>query len=50
MVRAQYDPPAEAVAQVDDSHTAAEADHVGEGDPHGHYENLGETDAIVKHE
>lgn len=30
MVRSQNDPATEAVAQIDDSHTAAEPNHIGE--------------------
>lgn len=40
MVRSQHDPPAEAVAQVDDGHAAAEADDVQEGHPQRDDENL----------
>lgn len=36
----QHDPAAEAVAQVDDSHTAAEPDHVGERSSQGHNQDL----------
>lgn len=40
MIRPQNDPPTEAVAQVDDSHTAAEADDTGEGGPERHNQDL----------
>ena len=36
----QHDPATEAVAQVDDSHTAAEPDHVGERSSQGHDQDL----------
>lgn len=41
VVGSQHDPAAEAVAQVDDGHAAAEADDVGEGHPQRHDEDLG---------
>lgn len=40
VVRAQHDPPTEAVAQIDDGHAAAEADDVGEGHPERDNEDL----------
>lgn len=40
MVGPQDDPAAEAVAQVDDRHTAAEADDVGESSTEGHNQDL----------
>ena len=40
MIRPQDDPAAEAVAQVDDRHAAAEADDVGESSTEGHNQDL----------
>lgn len=42
MIRAQDDPAAEAVAQVDDSSTAGEADYVWQRRPQCQDENLEE--------
>lgn len=43
VIRSQNDPPTEAVAQVDDSHTAAEANDTGEGGPERHDQDLWES-------
>lgn len=43
MIRSQNDPPTEAVAQIDDSHTAAEANDTGEGGSECHDQDLLES-------
>lgn len=40
MIRAQHNPAAECVAQVDHACAAAEAEHLGKGHSHGEDENL----------
>lgn len=42
VIRPQNDPATEAVAQIDDSHTAAEANHTGEGCSECHDQDLWE--------
>lgn len=43
MIRSQNDPATEAVAQIDDSHTAAEANDTGEGGSERHDQDLWES-------
>lgn len=43
MIWSQNDPPTEAVAQIDDSHTAAEPDHIRESCSERHDQDLCET-------
>lgn len=40
VIRPQNDPATEAVAQIDDSHAAAEANHTGEGSSQCHDQDL----------
>lgn len=46
VIRSQDDPAAEAVAQVDDGHAAAEANDAGEGGAERHDQDLSEVHQV----